>query len=99
MRGLSSLFHKPHSKPRKPSAYSPLGGLSPEFIEKHSLTKREAGLTEILLRGKSNKDIGALLEITLNTVQVHLKHIYRKTGVRGRYELMALVSMRVKNEE
>jgi DNA-binding CsgD family transcriptional regulator len=94
MRGLSSLFRKHRSQPQGQLTYSPLGGLSPEFFEKYGLTNREAELTKILLRGNSNKEIAALLKITLNTVQVHLKHIYRKTGVRGRYTLMALVSMR-----
>jgi DNA-binding CsgD family transcriptional regulator len=75
------------------AVYSLQGGLSPEFIEKYGLTGREAELTNVLLKGKSNKEIAALLDIALNTVQVHLKAVYRKTGVRGRFALMALVGL------
>jgi DNA-binding CsgD family transcriptional regulator len=70
--------------------FSPENGLSPEFIEKNGLTEREAEVTEALLRGKSYKDIAVTLNIAVNTVQVHLQNIYRKTGVSGRYALLTL---------
>jgi DNA-binding CsgD family transcriptional regulator len=76
-----------------PPVYSPQSGLSPEFIEKYGLTSREAEITVTLLRGKSNKEIAALLYIDINTVQTHLNHIYRKTGAPGRYALMSLAGM------
>ena len=68
-------------------------GLSPEFIEKYGLTSREAELIVVLLQGKSDKEIAALLDIALNTVQVHLKHIYKKTSTKGRYALMVLAGL------
>lgn len=74
-------------------AYSLENGLPSEFIGKYGLSSRETEITEVLLQGKSNKEIAALLGITLNTVQVHAKNIYRKTGVRSRYALMALVGL------
>jgi DNA-binding NarL/FixJ family response regulator len=74
-------------------AYSPQSGLSPVFVEKYGLSGRETEVTEALLQGKSNKEIAGLLNIAVNTVQVHLKVIYRKTDVRGRYALMALVGL------
>jgi DNA-binding CsgD family transcriptional regulator len=73
-----------------PPVYSPHSGLSPEFIEKYGLTGREVEVAAALLRGKSDKEIAVLLYIAVNTVQVHLKNIYRKTGSSGRYALMAL---------
>jgi DNA-binding CsgD family transcriptional regulator len=82
------IFFKPKDQALR--AYSPHDGLSPEFIKKYDLTGRQAELTEVLLQGKSNREIAALSGITINTVQVHLKKIYRKTGTRGRYALMAL---------
>ena len=80
-------------EPLTPPTYSPQSGLSPEFIARYSLTNRHVQVTEPLLRGKSDKEIAALLNIGLNTVQTHLKHIYRKTNTRGRYALMALVGL------
>jgi DNA-binding CsgD family transcriptional regulator len=71
--------------------YEPYRGLSPALIKKHNLTGREVEVTEALLRGKSNKEIAVLMNIEVNTVQVHLANIYQKTGAPGRYALMALV--------
>jgi DNA-binding CsgD family transcriptional regulator len=78
-------------KPCKtPLAHSPENGLRTEFIDQYGLSKRQAEVTELLLRGISNKEIASILGIEHNTVQVHVRKIYRKTGVRGRYALMAL---------
>jgi DNA-binding CsgD family transcriptional regulator len=82
-------------EPNKNSlVFSPESGLSPEFIEKNGLTDREAEVTEELLRGKSYKDIAVSLNIAVNTVQVHLQNIYRKTGVPGRYALLTLTGLK-----
>jgi DNA-binding CsgD family transcriptional regulator len=78
---------------KTPPVYSPQGGLGPEFIEKYGLTSRETEITDAILRGKSDKDISASLNIAVNTVQAHLKKIYRKTGAPGRYALMVLVGI------
>jgi DNA-binding CsgD family transcriptional regulator len=34
-----------------------------------------------------NKDIAKALSISAGTVKIHLKHIFEKTGIRGRYGL------------
>jgi len=51
------------------------------------LTAREAQVMELVERGMKNKDIGAALGIRTGTVKIHLKHIFEKTGIRGRYGL------------
>jgi DNA-binding CsgD family transcriptional regulator len=79
---------------KTPPIYSPQSGLSPEFIEKYSFTVRETEIVIALLQGKSDKDIGALLCISIDTVKTHLKNIYRKTGAPGRYALIALVGLK-----
>ena len=76
---------------KTPPVYSLTNGLSVEFIEKYDLSKRQVEVAEALIQGKSNKEISALLGIEVNTVQVHLQNVYRKTGAPGRYALMALV--------
>jgi DNA-binding NarL/FixJ family response regulator len=72
------------------SSHSPENGLRPEFVDQYGLSNRQAEVTGLLLRGISNKEIARLMGIEFNTVQVHVRKIYRKTGVRGRYALMAL---------
>jgi DNA-binding CsgD family transcriptional regulator len=78
---------------KTPPVYTPQSGLSPEFIEKYGLTVRETEIAIALLQGKPDKDIGALLYISVDTVKTHLKNIYRKTGAPGRYALMALAGI------
>jgi DNA-binding NarL/FixJ family response regulator len=51
------------------------------------LTARELQVMELVERGLKNKDIGLALGIRTGTVKIHLKHIFEKTGVRGRYGL------------
>ena len=38
-------------------------------------------------KGLRNRDIARQLGIQTGTVKIHLKHIFEKTGVRGRYGL------------
>jgi DNA-binding CsgD family transcriptional regulator len=83
----------PTNTPELVVAWTPRSGLTPEFIEKYRLSERQADVTQALLLGKSDKEIAALLNIELNTVKTHLKIVYRKTGTRGRYALMALVGL------
>jgi DNA-binding CsgD family transcriptional regulator len=78
---------------KTPPVYTPQNGLSAKFIEKYDLTKRQAEIAAALIQGKSNKEIAVLLDIEVNTVQVHLQSVYRKTGAPGRYAFMALVGL------
>jgi DNA-binding NarL/FixJ family response regulator len=50
------------------------------------LTPREQAVLEKLANGLSAKEIAASLEISTDTVNVHLKHIYQKLHVRSRTE-------------
>jgi two-component system, NarL family, nitrate/nitrite response regulator NarL len=51
------------------------------------LTPREQQVLELVEQGFKNKDIALDLGIRPGTVKIHLKHIFEKTGVRGRYGL------------
>ncbi|MBI4692432.1 MAG: hypothetical protein HY749_00235 [Gammaproteobacteria bacterium] len=48
------------------------------------LSEREREIVRMLARGLSNKDIGAALFISENTVKFHLKNLYGKLGVKNR---------------
>jgi DNA-binding NarL/FixJ family response regulator len=52
-----------------------------------ALTPREVQVMELVEHGYKNKDIGESLGIRTGTVKIHLKHIFEKTGIRGRYGL------------
>ena len=52
-----------------------------------NLTTREQQVAELVEQGLKNKEIARNLGICPGTVKIHLKHIFEKTGVRGRYGL------------
>lgn len=58
-------------------------------MSRPSLTSREVEVLEYLARGKSNKEIGALLGIGETTVKSHLGSIFRKLDVLSRTEAIA----------
>ena len=51
------------------------------------LSAREAEIAGLVLRGRSNREIGKELFISLETVKKHVSNIYRKLGVRNRVQL------------
>jgi DNA-binding NarL/FixJ family response regulator len=59
------------------------------------LTAREVQVAELVEHGMKNRDIAGMLGITTGTVKIHLKHIFEKTGIRGRYGL-ALSGLKAK---
>jgi two-component system, NarL family, nitrate/nitrite response regulator NarL len=59
------------------------------------LTPREVEIADLVEKGLRNRDIASNLGIRTGTVKIHLKHIFEKTGVRGRYGL-ALNGLREK---
>jgi len=58
-----------------------------ERYPRSELTAREQQVLELVEQGFKNKDIAVDLGIRPGTVKIHLKHIFEKTGVRGRYGL------------
>ena len=53
------------------------------------LTRREAEVLPLLQHGRTNPQIAAALQIGVETVRTHARHIYRKLGVSSRGELAA----------
>jgi DNA-binding CsgD family transcriptional regulator len=60
------------------------------FCRNHSFTKREADILKLILRGRSNADIGKELFISIHTVKNHITNIHAKLGVRSRWQLISL---------
>lgn len=51
------------------------------------LSKQEATVRNLILQGKTNKEIANELFISLSTVKTHITHIYNKLNVANRQEL------------
>lgn len=54
--------------------------------QQNTFSEREKEVIDLLLQGKSNKQIALSLDISRNTVEYHLKNIYKKLGVSSRIE-------------
>ncbi len=68
---------------------------APESPVRNDLTPREHQVMELVEQGFKNREIAQELGIRPGTVKIHLKHIFEKTGVRGRHGL-ALNGLRQK---
>ena len=65
--------------------------ISALLMAAYQLTDREQAVTRLVLQGSSTTQIGQALTISANTVQQHLKHVFEKTGVRSRRDLVGKV--------
>ncbi len=54
----------------------------------HSITPRELEIVELILKGRSNKQIANQLCIAHHTVKNHLYRLYQKLDVNNRFELV-----------
>jgi DNA-binding NarL/FixJ family response regulator len=58
-------------------------------LHQSHLTEREKEILQLLMKGNSYKEIAALLFISIETLNSHIKNIYRKLNVHSRSELSA----------
>jgi DNA-binding NarL/FixJ family response regulator len=61
------------------------------------LTERESEVLLWIMRGKSNRDIGEILDLSPRTVNKHLEQIFAKLGVENRTAAAALASRSLGN--
>lgn len=74
-RRVVEAFHQPAK-----SAASSSG------VEEGKLSKRETEILELLTKGLANKEIADRLDISVETVRVHLRRVYEKLHVHSRTE-------------
>jgi len=60
------------------------GGAAPD-----QLTPQETQVVRLARAGRTNRQIAQELFLSVNTVETHLAHAYRKLGIRRRWELIA----------
>ena len=66
---------------------------------KHQISAREQEILNLIIRGKSNKEIEDTLFISLSTVKTHVYNIYKKMKVKNRVELLRLIQQSVNSTQ
>jgi two-component system NarL family response regulator len=84
MADIAQTIRKVHRGERilPPRIESQLG----HRLQRGDLTQRESEILELIVKGKSNKEISSALFISEATVKTHLKVIFQKLGVNARTE-------------
>ncbi|MBV4485300.1 LuxR C-terminal-related transcriptional regulator [Pseudomonas sp. SWRI153] len=63
---------------------------SVQHLKGAQLTARELDVGRLMLSGCSSKEIARKLEISVETVKVHKKHMYSKLGIKSQSELFSI---------
>lgn len=66
------------------------------IFRKYNISNREQEIIQLILKGKSNKEIEDSLYISLPTVKSHIYSVYRKLGVKNRLELINFIQKTIK---
>jgi len=75
--------------------FGPLGrrGIALDVLmQVYGLTRAQAEVARNLFAGLSVEQVAAVLELSLNTVRTHLKHIFTKCDVQSQGELLQLLA-------
>jgi DNA-binding CsgD family transcriptional regulator len=62
-----------------------------QIYAKYGITKREKEIIQLITSGKSNKETGEILYISVKTVKYHVYNIYRKLKIKNRIGLVNLI--------
>lgn len=73
-------------------ASEPAASASP--VNLSALTRREIEIADLLAHGLGSREIAPALNISAETVKVHIQHIYRKMGVKNRVEMLISLQSR-----
>lgn len=60
-----------------------------QSIDLNGFSEREREVIDLLIQGKSNKDIADNLFVSINTIKFHLSNIYKKAEVKNKAEAMS----------
>jgi DNA-binding CsgD family transcriptional regulator len=66
--------------------------LSESFIQRYKISPREREIVSMMAHGYNNQKIGESLFISTMTVKNHIYHIYQKTGVQNKIQLLNLIN-------
>lgn len=83
-----AVASQPGSGASGPSSEDALAARCQKLAREHGLTARELDVLVPLVRGRSAASIATALGMSTETARTHIRHIYQKTGIHSREELM-----------
>jgi transcriptional regulator EpsA len=84
---LRQVEHLPHQSVSQ-------GTATPRFTQEHLLAPREREILQWVALGKTNDEIGSILELSLYTVKNNVQRIFRKLNVSNRAQAVAVLNHR-----
>jgi transcriptional regulator EpsA len=93
---LDTALRRIQHLPEQRSHLEPLLKLVPEPVETYSagLSMRELEIMDWVRKGKTNQEIGMILNISVFTVKNHLQRVFKKLDVLNRAQAVARISPR-----
>lgn len=76
---------------RTARAYQRSGLSLDRICAEFHFSARERDIIQMILKGKSNKEIEQELFISSHTVKNHIYHIFQKAGVKSRGQLVSVI--------
>lgn len=61
------------------------------FLLLHNISQREKEVIQLIVEGKTNKEIDQELFISSHTVKNHIYNIYQKLHVKNRFQLISIL--------
>ncbi len=83
-----AVASQPGSGTSGPSSEDALAARCQKLAREHGLTARELDVLVPLVRGRSAASIASALGMSTEAARTHIRHIYQKTGIHSREELM-----------
>jgi DNA-binding CsgD family transcriptional regulator len=89
-----AVFEELGAKPWAERARRELGRIGGRKAAREGLSTTETEIVELVVAGRSNKEVAQALHLSPKTVEWNLSKVYRKLGVHSRTELAAAQSTR-----
>jgi transcriptional regulator EpsA len=83
---LRQVAHLPHQAHATINVASSLGS---RFLKEHDLTEREVEILDWIAMGKTNPEIGSILDISAFTVKNHVQRVFKKLDVSNRAQAVS----------
>ncbi len=62
-----------------------------QFYEANNISEREKDVLELIVKGKTNREIEDILYISYHTVRGHVKNIYKKLNIKSKADLIIVL--------